>query len=50
MEILKKNKPRLENDVTKTTTTKNPDSSSWIYLTTIKLGQCKMVAKNTKEK
>ena len=46
MEILRQNKVKLENDVNGITTRKNPNSNSWIYLTTVKIAQRKMVADN----
>ena len=45
--ILQQKKVRLENDLT---TSKNPDSSSVIYITAAKLAKYRIVAENTREK
>ena len=47
MAILNQKKLRLSNDET---STRNPDSSSGIYLTAAKVAQCTLVAKNRREK
>ena len=48
MMILKQNKVKLENE--DTTTRRNPDSTSGIYLTAVKVAQCRHVAENRREK
>ena len=47
MKIMQKNKARLEYDVT---TRKNLDSSLGIYLTSVKVSQCRLVGENSIEK
>ena len=48
MMILKKKKVKLENQ--DTTTRKNPESPSVIFLTAVKVSQCRQVADNKREK
>ena len=46
--ILKQKKVKLENE--DANTRRNPDSTSGIYLTAVKVAQCRQVAKNRREK
>ena len=48
MMILKQNKIKLANE--DTTTTRNSDSTSRMYLTAVKVAQCRQVADNRREK
>ena len=47
MMILKKRKVKLANE--DVNTGRNPDSTSGIYLTAVKLAQCRQVATNRRE-
>ena len=47
MMILKKKEAKLSNE--DTTTRRNPDSNSGIYLTSVKVAQCRPVAENRRE-
>ena len=48
MMILNQKKAKLENE--DTTTRRNPDLTSGIYLTVVKVAQCRQVAENIREK
>ena len=50
MGILKKKKVILSNYDNDITTRKNHNSTSGIYLTAVKVAQCRMIAENRREK